>query len=185
MELQISAKNVEITQEIEDYIQKKIGKLSRYLPNLTEAKVEVHEESTRSSQDRFTVQVTLNSKGVLLRGEERAESVYVAVDAVDKVLARQIERYKGKSNKKGRGASLSRQAAASERAIADEKARSSPNVIKVKRFVVKPMSATDAAEQMELLGHDFFLFVNADSDVLSLLYRRRDGNYGLIEPELA
>ena len=185
MELQIIAKNVEISQQIEDYIQKKIGKLSRYLPNLTEAKVEVREESTRSPRHRFTVQVTLNNKGILLRGEERAESVYVAVDAVDKVLARQIERYKGKSYSKGRSASRTRQSAASKGAITNEKARSLPNVIKVKHFVVKPMSVTDAAEQMELLGHDFFLFINDSSDMFSLLYRRRDGNYGLIEPELA
>ena len=183
MELQIFAKNVELSQEVEDYIRKKIGKLSRYLPNLTEAKVEVHEENTRSPRHRFTVQVTLNSKGVLLRGEERAESIYIATDAVDKVLARQIERYKGKSYKKGRSTSRSREAAASKEVITNDKVGSLPNVIKVKHFVVKPMSVTDASEQMELLGHDFFLFINADSDMFSLLYRRRDGNYGLIEPE--
>jgi putative sigma-54 modulation protein len=185
MELQIFGKNIEISQAIQDYVQKKIGKLARYLPNIAEAKVEIYEERTKSPQHRFTAQVTLNSKGVLLRGEERGENVHVAVDAVAEVLARQIERYKGKLYEKGRGVSLARQASVSEEVVVAEETNVSPNVVRVKRFAVKPMSVAEATEQMELLGHDFFLFVNADNDALNLLYRRKDGNYGLIEPELA
>ena len=185
MELEVFGKNLEVSEAIRDYVQKKIGKMSRYLPRLGEAKVEIHEEPTRSPQHRFTVQVTLSSKGILLRGEERGENIHVAVDAVADALARQIERYKGKLYKKGRGVSLARQAIASEGAIADSEAEDLPNEVRVKRFAVKPMSVAEAVEQMELLGHDFFLFVNADNDVLSLLYRRKYGDYGLIEPELA
>jgi len=185
MELQISSKNMEISPAVRNYVQKKIGKLAHYLPNITEAKVEIHEENTKSPQHRFTAQVTLNSKGVLLRGEERGERVRIAVDAVAEVLARQIERYKGKLHDKGRGVSLTRQSAVSEVVVDGVEARDWPKIVRVKRFAVKPMSLTEAAEQMELLGHSFFLFINADSDELSLLYRRDDGNYGLIEPELA
>jgi putative sigma-54 modulation protein len=165
-------------------VQRKVGKLARYLPNITEAKVEIHEENTRSPQSRFVAQVTLSSKGILLRGEERGERVRVAVDAVAEVLERQIERYKGKRYEKGRGVSLARQAV-SEGTVVPEVSEGLPKVVRVKRFAVKPMSVAEAAEQMELLGHSFFLFVNAENDVLSLLYRRKDGNYGLIEPELA
>jgi len=103
MELQIFSKNMELTPAIQQYVQKKIGKLDRYLPNISEAKVEISEERTKSHQHRFTAQATLNSKGVLLRGEERGENVNVAVDAVAEVLERQIERYKGKLYEKGRG----------------------------------------------------------------------------------
>ena len=185
MELQIFSKNIELTPAIQNYVQKKISKLTRYLPNITEAKVEIHEENTKSPQGRFVAQVTLKSKGVLLRGEEKGERVRIAVNAVADVLERQIERYKGKLYEKGRGVSLARQAAVLEGAAASEASKDSPIVVRVKRFEVKPMSAAEAAEQMELLGHSFFLFVNTENDVLSLLYRRNDGNYGLIEPELA
>jgi len=186
MELQIFGKNLDISQAIQGYVQKKIGKLARYLPNITEAKVEIYEEKTRSPQHSFTVQVTLNSKGTLLRGEERGENIHVAVDAVSDVLARQIERYKGKLYKRGRDISLANQTLASAGLIAGEESENLPKVVRIKHFVVKPMSAAEATEQMELLGHAFFLFVNADNDdELNLLYRRDDGDYGLIEPELA
>ncbi len=185
MELEIFGKNLEVSEAIQTYIQKKIGRLARYLSRLSEAKVEIHEEKTKSPQHRFTVQVTLNCKGTLLRGEEKGENIYVAVDAVAEVLTRQIERYKGKLYKKGRGVSLARQASVSEEVTAGEDAEALPKVVKVKRFAVKPMSVPEAVEQMELLGHDFFLFVNADNDRLNLLYRRESDDYGLIEPELA
>jgi len=183
MELQIFSKNMEISPDIRNYVQKKIGKLTHYLPNITEAKVEIHEENTRSRQHRYTAQVTLNSRGVILRGEERGEGVRVVVDAVAEVLERQIERYKGKLQDKGRGISLTRQPA--EDIIEEEESRDLPRVVRLKRFAVKPMSVMEASEQMELLGHSFFLFVNSENDRLSLLYRRNDGNYGLIEPEMA
>ncbi len=177
MELEIIAKNLEDAETIESYVNKKIGKLSRYLSNINEGKVEIREERARSSQQRFTVQVTLNNKGTLLRGEEKGESVYAAVDAVYEVMSRQIERFKGKKYKKGRGVST-------QRPVLVEEAEAMPKVVRVKRFVAKTMTLAEAAEQMELLGHDFFLFVNDDNKALSLLYRREDGDYGLIEPEL-
>lgn len=185
MELQITGKNVEILEVVESYIRKKIGKLTRYLPNITEAKVEVYQEKTKSPEQRFVVQATLKRKGILFRGEERAEDIYVAVDAVSETLARQLERYKGKLYEKGKGISLARQGANPRETPETEESKTLRKVVKVKKFPVKPMSVDEAAEQMELLGHDFFIFVNADSGDLNLLYRRKDGNYGLIQPELA
>ena len=180
MELQITGKNVKLIPEVRRYIERKMGKLSRHLPNIIESKVEVAEEKTKSSKQRFVAQVTINSGGILLRGEERGEDLFTAIDKVTAIMDRQIEHHKGKRYEKGRGSSLARNAFNPE----VETAEPTKKVAKVKRFAVKPMSVAEAIDQMELLGHDFFLFFNADTDSLNLLYRRKDGKYGLIEPEL-
>jgi len=180
MELQITGKKIELTPTVRQFIERKLGKLGRHLPNITEYKVEISEEKTKSPQQHFVVQVTLDSNGTLLRGVERGEDLLTTINKVAAVMNRQIERYKGKLYGKGRGNSFAR----SESDEEEEAAQPPRKVVKVKRFAVKPMSVAEAVDQMELLGHDFFLFFNADSEELNLLYRRRDGNYGLIEPEL-
>lgn len=185
MKTEIIGKKVEISQPVERYIQRKVGKLGHYLPHITDAKVEVYEEKTRSPEQRFTVKVVLKAKGTMFVGEERGEDIYMAIDRVGEALVRQIERYKGKLYEKGKGVSLARQGANPGETSEAEETKTQRKVVKVKRFLVKPMSVTEATEQMELLGHDFFIFVNADSGDINLLYRRKDGNYGLIEPELA
>ena len=178
MELQIKSKNVELSPTGRSYIERKLGKLNRYLPKIVETSVEISGEQTKSPQQRFVVQVTINNSGILLRGEERGANLFTAVDKVAAIMNRQIERYKGKLHSKGRGSSVAR----SELSEAVEAPLS--GVVKVKRFTVKPMSVAEAVDQMELLGHDFFLFFRDDTETLNLLYRRRDANYGLIEPEL-
>ena len=180
MELQITGKNVELTPEVRRYIMRKLGRLNRHLPNITESKVEIFEEKTKSPQQRFVVQMTIDSRGTLLRSEERGQDLFTATDRVAAIMDRQIEHYKGKLFNKGRGGSLAR----SEFKEETEETPSSAKVVKVKRFTVKPMPVAEAISQMELLGHDFFLFFNADSEQLNVLYRRKDGDYGLIEPEL-
>jgi len=180
MELQITGKNVKLIPEVRRYIERKMGKLNRHLPNIIESKVEVTEEKTKSSKQRFVAQVTIDSGGILLRGEERGEDLFTAIDKVTAIMDRQIEHHKGKLYEKGRGSSLARNAFNPE----VETAEPVKKVTKVKRFAVKPMSVAEAIDQMELLGHDFFLFFNAETDSINLLYRRKDGNYGLIEPEL-
>jgi len=180
MELQITGKNVKLIPAVRHYIERKLGKLSRHLPNIIESKVEVSEEKTKSPQQRFVVQVTIDSSGILLRGEERGENLFAAIDKVTAIMDRQIEHYKGKLYDKGRGSSLAR----GEFSPEVETVEPAKKVTRIKRFTVKPMSVAEAIDQLELLGHDFFLFFNADSEELNLLYRRKDGNYGLIEPEL-
>jgi putative sigma-54 modulation protein len=180
MNLQILAKNnVEISETIQAYVEKKVGKLGRYLPTLDEGKVEISREGTKLPEQRFTVQVTLDSRGVLIRAQEKSKDVRAAIDKVVDVLSKRIERYKGRLYDKSRGVSFARQGAA----IEEEEIEAPKRVVKTKRFLVKPMPIDEAISQMELLGHDFFLFVDADTDRLNLLYRRNDGNYGLIEPE--
>ncbi len=180
MKLQITGKNIDLPPTVRSYVERKLGKLSRHLPNIMEAKVEISEEKTKSPQYHFVVQITINSSGTLLRGEERGEDLFTAIDKVEAVLNRQIERYKGKRYNKGRGSSFTRAKFSQE----IETAQPAGRVTKVKRFAIKSMPVAEAIDQMELLGHDFYLFHNSDTEGLNLLYRRKDGNYGLIEPEL-
>ncbi|OGO07068.1 MAG: ribosomal subunit interface protein [Chloroflexi bacterium RBG_13_56_8b] len=177
MELQITAKNIELTPTVRQLVESKLGKLGRHLPDILEYKVEIAREKTRAANQHFVVQLTIDSHGTLLRGAERGEDLPTAIDKVASVINRQIERYKGKLYEKGKGSSLARDEL-------EEEAPPAGKVVKVKRFTVKPMSAAEAIDQMELLGHDFFLFFNAESEELNLLYRRHDGDYGLIEPEM-
>ena len=185
MKLQILAKNnVEVTETIRTYVERKVGKLGRYLPTLDECKVEITREGTKLPEQRFTVQVTLDSRGVLIRAQEKSKDMRAAVDRVVDVLSKRIERYKGKLYDKSRGVYFARQGAAiEEEEIEEEEIEAPKRVVKTKRFLVKPMPIDEAISQMELLGHDFFLFLDADTERLNLLYRRDDGNYGLIEPE--
>ncbi len=178
MELQITGRNIELSLAVRSYVERKLGKLSRHLRNVTGAKVEVFEEATKSPLQRFGAQVTLDSTDTVFHSEGRGEELSIAVDKVVDTIDRQIERYKGRRYDKGRGSSAKSEF---KEQLAAEPRR---NVVKVKRFLIKPMSLAEAIDEMELLGHDFFLFLNAETEELNLLYRRKDGNYGVIEPEL-
>ena len=180
MKLYISAKNnVEVSETLEAYVERKVSKLGRYLPTIGEGKVEISREGAKLPEQRFTVQVTLDSKGVLIRAQEKSKDIRTAIDKVVDVLSKRIERYKGKLYDKGRGVSFARH----EAAIEAEDIEAPKRVVKNKNFLVKPMPVDEAISQMELLGHDFFLFINADNEKVNLLYRRKNGDYGLIEPE--
>jgi putative sigma-54 modulation protein len=182
MKLEVVGKNnVKVSETVRAYVEKKVGKLGRYLPTLDEGKVEISQEGTKLPQQRFTVQVTLDSRGVLIRAQEKSKDMRAAIDKVADVLSKRIERYKGKLYDKGRGVSFARQGAT----IEEEEMEAPRRVVKTKRIFVKPMPVDEAVNQMELLGHDFFLFIDGDTDRLNLLYRRSDGDYGLIEPEEA
>jgi putative sigma-54 modulation protein len=179
MEFQIAGTNTAITPAAQSYIERKLSKLNKHLPDIIDIKAEISEERTRSPQQRYLVRVTVNSgvAGSVFHGEERGEDLFKAVDRAVAIMTRQLERHKGKLYDKGRGSRLAR-----------GKYRESPpaierKVVKTKRFIVEPMSREEAIAQMERLGHDFFVFLDADAQEVRLLYRRNDGNYGLIEPE--
>jgi putative sigma-54 modulation protein len=179
MDLQITGKHTQLTDAARRYIERKLDKLNRHLPRIIESKVEIVAEKTKSRQDHLLVRATVAGGGGIFHGEERGEDLFRAVDKLVNNLTRQIEDYKGKRFDKGRGESLAR----AEFSAEPEEIKA-PRVVKVKRFNMKPMSVTEAAEQMELLSHSFFFFLNADTEELNLLYQRHDGNYGLIESEL-
>ena len=184
MQLQVSGKHIEITDSVRKYVERKLGRLARHLPDVVRAEVEVTSESTRSPGHRYAVQVTLNCKGTLLRGEERASDLFTAINKVADIMNRQVERYKGRLYRKNRGLSPAKTVAGQTAPEGSTEVEARERIVRVKRFPIKPMPPQEAAEEMELLGHDFYFFLNSDTNELNVLYRRRDGDYGLIEPEL-
>jgi len=179
MDLQVTGHNMEILPTVRAYLDKKLAKLGRHLPMLKVAKVELIEQKTRAQAQRFRAQITFEVNGTLLRAEEQAENILVAIDRAVPALDRQIERYKGKLYKKSK-ASIAARAPETEAAPAE--AAEEPRIVRTKRFPVKTMTPEEAVDQMELLGHDFFLFVDSTTKGISLVYRRKDGNYSVIEP---
>jgi putative sigma-54 modulation protein len=181
MAITITAKNMELTPAIRDYAEKKLGKLDRHLTNILETKIEIAEQKARYPEQRFVAQVTVDNDGTLLRGEERGQDVYSAIDKTAKVMERLVERYRGKVNRKGRGYSPIKGKINAEPPTPVQPAR---KIVKTKHFVITPMSPEEAVDQMELLGHSFFLFFNTETKKLNLLYQRKDENYGLIDPDV-
>ncbi len=177
MQLIVSGKNVQVSDWLKEYVEKKLGKLDRFLPSVTEARVELSLEKTKNVQESQVVQVTLWTNGTILRGEERSSDFTAAVDQVIDKLQKQIERYK---SKRTRGRSQSEPEPLLDQAPALE---SEPRIVRQKRFRIPPMTEDEAIEQMELLGHNFFLFADRATGKFNVLYRRNDGNYGLIVPE--
>ena len=182
MELMIKGKNVEITDRLRDYVEKKIGKLDRYLPSITEAWVELSTEGARAAQDRQVCQVTVRSNGTILRAEERSDDIFTAIDTVLDKMYRQIARYKGKRKNRWRGAGMAPEPLPLE--LEEEPEEEASSIARVKSFAMTPMLPDEAVEQMELLGHDFFVFYNPDEGQVNVIYRRKDGDYGLLQPEL-
>ena len=180
MEIIITGKNMEVSDRVREYVDKKASKLDRYLANMDEASLELTRAGTKSAEDRHIAQLTVRVRGSILRAEESAADVFTAFDSVLDKMYRQIIRYKTK--RRGRGRPPEEDLLPPVEEYEEE---SPKKIVRTKRFVVLPMTEEEAAEQMELLGHDFFLFLNAETGELNIIYRRRDGDYGLIEPELA
>jgi putative sigma-54 modulation protein len=178
------ARNMRLTDNTRDYVEKKAAKLERYLQEIDEVRIELsHIKSARNAQDRQVAQITVHGKGFILRSEERADDVHAAFDAALDKIQRQIDRYKGK-HYRGRGDGRSAAEVVDEEdLLVDETGELLPLIGRRKKFIVLPMTEDEAVEQMRLLGHDnFFIFFNAEQNSIQVLYRRRNGTYGLIEP---
>lgn len=185
VDVEINGHNLELSDRLRDYVTKKVNRLDRYLDVLDEAKVDlVYVKSARSADDRQVAQLTVRGKGVLLRAEERTDDIYASFDAALEKLNRQIERYKGKH---WRGRGDGRSAADMVIEPPEPEAIDPANTIaRRKAFRLTPMDEAEAVEQMGLLGHEvFFVFLNAVTNRVNVLYRRRDGSLGLIETEVA
>jgi putative sigma-54 modulation protein len=182
--VEVQTRNIRLTEKIEDYVHKKAGNLDHYLPSIEEARVELaHYKAARDAKDRNVVQLTVHGKGFTLRTEERADEALAAFDFALDNMQRQIERYKGK-HYHGRGDGRTAADLLGE-VIDDETGELSPLVARRKKFILFPMTEEEAIVQMRNLGHDnFFLFYNGETSKINVLYRRRNGSYGLIEPEL-
>lgn len=187
MEITINGHNLDITPRLRNYVEKKTSRLDRYMPNLYTVRVDLTEESTRSAIDRQVAQVTIrDDRGTILRAEERSSDIFAAIDEVVDKLYRQINRYQGKRKRKTRNGAAEEMVIGEPLPIEDlGEDEPEQAIVRYKRFTLHPMTAEEAVEQMELLGHDFFVFFNMEDDAVNVLYKRHDGNYGLLQPEFA
>lgn len=187
LEVEIYGRNIEVTDRIQDYVNKKVSKLDRYLSGIEEARVDLaYVKSARSAGDRQVAQLTVRGKGFILRSEERADDIFAALDTAMDKMQRRIERYKGKHYRgRGDGKTAAEFVMPPLEEEEEDVGELGPVIARRKKFLLVPMSEEEAIEQMSLLGHEnFFVFFNANSNAINVLYRRRDGDYGLIEPEL-
>ncbi|MGI6065839.1 MAG: ribosome hibernation-promoting factor, HPF/YfiA family [Bacillota bacterium] len=173
MRIIIKGRNIEVTGALREYVEKRVGKLDKFIGELDEAQVTLLVE-----KDRHRVEVTMPLNGFILRGEEQTGDMYSSIDLVVEKLEKQIEKYKTRLNRKLKNKSIKDLAAPPAGGDDDE-----PKIMRTKRFAIKPMPIEEAIMQMNLLGHNFFVFANGETDEVNVIYKRKDGNYGLIEPE--
>ena len=174
MEIKIHGKNLEVTKALQDYAKKKAAKISKFFEQ------EPLEVLVTMSVERDThiVDITVSVDGLLLRGEEKTGDMYASIDGAVNKIERQVHKYKTRINRRLREENRVVLTSPEETEEAPE-----PKIVRTKRFAIKPMSVTEAVMQMDLLGHDFFVFFNAESEEVNVVYKRRSGDYGLIEPE--
>ena len=176
--LQIYTRNMELTDRLRDYVEAKVIKLQRYLPNLDSIRVDLSESNARDSARRMVAQITIYVPKAILRAEERAGDIFSAVDSVMDKMSRRVERYKGRQRTSRRAPAT----AVSPELLAEAELEEVTSIARVKEFEVSSIVADEAIEQMELLGHHFFIFVDAADGRISVVYRRDDGDYGVLKP---
>lgn len=186
----IQGRDLKIDDRLHDYVFEKSSRLDRYINGVSEVRVDLaHVKSARSASDRMVAQITVRGKGFILRAEERADDIYAAFDtAIDKIQ-RRMEKYKGKRSRgRGTGVSVAEDALrvlATQEGEVEGDVGELAHVVRRKKFSLVPMDENEAILQMDMLGHEnFFVFYNANTDSVNVLYRRRDGDYGLIETEI-
>jgi putative sigma-54 modulation protein len=185
MDIMIKCRNGKATEEERSYIEHKIRKLERYVDDIGTVHIDLSRAQLRGSGEVHIVQATLNAERALIRAEERDHEFNAAVDRLHDSLQRQLTRYKERRYRRGKG---HRAPAGDMMSLEQPSANhngNGPHLVKTKQFVYKPMDSDEAIEQMELLGHDFFVFTDAASNQVNVVYRRNDGNYGLIEQEVS
>ena len=175
MRYTITGRNIEVTPGLRNMVEKKIGKLEHFFTPDTEVIV-----ALSAQKDRQKIEVTIPIKGNTIRAEESSTDMYVSIDLVEEVIERQIRRYRKKLIDKKQSALSFSQAFIEEE---DERPEEDIRIVKTKKFAIKSIDPEEACLQMEMLGHNFYVFLNADTDQVNVVYRRKNGTYGLIEPE--
>jgi len=183
MKVAVRGNKVDLDEKVEAYVEKKMAPLNRVLPSILETKVEISREKAKSPQNRYVVQMTVNSNGTLIRAEEKEADLYAAIDAAADVMRRQARRFKDRFYLKHRRTARHKREVPPTLAPSEVSVMTG-KVVRTKRFPLRLMTIQEAAEQMELLGHDFFVFLNTTSGTMNILYRRQDGNYGIIQPQI-
>lgn len=172
----ISGKNIEVTPGLKDSVINKLGKLERYFTPDTEIIVTLSVE-----KDRQKIEVTIPVKGDIIRSEQTSTDMYVSIDLVEEVIERQLRKYKNKLIARHQEGGTFKQEFFEEEPAIDS--NDEIQIVRTKKFGIKPMFPEDACVQMELLGHDFFVFSNAETEEVNVVYKRKNGTFGLIEPE--
>jgi len=198
MDVQIKTKNIRLTDSLESYIQRKYQKLEKVDVRVVDAKLEIRSERKRTGGEHFVAQITIATNDSILRAEETNGDLHTAIDLAIDHMARQIRRFHDKrifQRRRQKQIALSEveQPILADTAVdvtavdglMEDDDESVEVLVRRKRFKLQPMDEDEAIEQMELLGHDFFVFYNPDEAQINVLYRRRDGQYGVILPELA
>ena len=174
MKFIIIGRNIDVTEGLKSAVQEKLGKLERYFTLETEIHVTLSVE-----KDRQKIEVTIPVKGNIIRSEQVSSDMYVSIDLVEEVIERQLRKYKTKIvNQQQAGGNFQKEFVEDE-FLEDEEVK----IIRTKKFGIKPMYPEDACVQMELLGHNFYVFRNAETDEVNVVYKRKGNTYGLIEPE--
>ena len=177
MKVTVIAKNIELTSALKESVERKISKLNKYFDSNIEARATLSVQKNRQ-----IIEVTIPFNGVILRGEESTEDMYKSIDLVEDKLERQIRKQKTKLQRRNSGGSL-RYPSFNPKEVEEILEEDENKIVKTKNFYVKPMSSEEAILQMELLGHNFFVYEDSDTNKFSVMYKRKDGNYGLIEPD--
>jgi len=188
MDIMIKCRNGKATEEERTYLENKLRKLERYFDEIGAVHIDCSRVQLRGSGETHIVQATLNAeRGMMIRAEERDPDFLAAVDRLHDTLQRQLTRYKDRHYRRGKGRRVPSggEALSPIDPVSPGANGTGPNLVKIKQFVYKPMDSDEAIEQMELLGHDFFVFTDAASNQVNVVYRRHDGNYGLIEQEVS
>jgi putative sigma-54 modulation protein len=177
MRLQVKGRNVEVSDSLRTYAEEKLGKLERHLNDPTRVELELAIERNPSIAQNQVAEATVWTKGPVLRARESSTDMKASIDQLADKLARQVKRYREKRRRRpvhngGR-----------EEGVAMASESGEPRIVKSKQFPVKPMTAEEAVLQLELIGHDFFVFRDAETGEVNVVYRRRDGDFGLIEPQ--
>ncbi|TBL73020.1 ribosome hibernation-promoting factor, HPF/YfiA family [Paenibacillus thalictri] len=178
MKFNIRSKQFEVTEALKDYVEKKLGKVERYFEAPPTSEVNVTLSLVKGLQ---AVEVTIPLPGVMLRAEERHQDMYAAVDLVVDKLERQIRKHKTKVNRRIRQESGMRDLFKIDTSSYHED-EDDYELVRTKRFTLKPMDIDEAILQMNMVGHNFFVFANSDTEKVNVVYKRNDGKYGLIEP---
>jgi putative sigma-54 modulation protein len=178
LRLQVKGKNVAVSESLYRYAEEKLARLDRHLNDTTRLELELAVERNPSIAESQVAEATIWTKGPILRARESSDDMRASIDLLVEKLERQVKRYREKRRR--RQPARNAQALGEERPVAVPEA--APVIVKTKQFAVKPMTPEEAVLQLELIGHDFFVFRNVESDGVNVVYRRRDGNFGLIEP---
>ena len=178
MKITFKGKHIEVTDAMRNYIEKRLNKIDRHFDHILEVIVTLSVEKNRQ-----IVEATLQASRALIRAEEETDDMYTSIDKVVDKLGRQIQKYKEKYFQKPNPGSGRKELVNEGANIEDSEPDRIAKIVKTKRFAIKPMSVEEAAMQMDLLGHNFFVFANDNNNKVNVLYKRKDGNFGLIEPE--